>query len=216
MKWGKATTVQRSRVSRWGDFRLWLGVSVLIGSMFIGARVMASGEETVTLWRATQDLAVGSSQLEVEPVVLAMNGTESSYLQGTNPPSGTMTRPVGAGELLPVGAMQAAGEAHLEGMGPIRIVTVPVNPLHVAIGINAGDQVDVWASPDKVTSSVSEPAPREVLSNITVIQIARDVVGTGGDIGVVLGVPHVEVSALVQAMRNGVIDLVKVPLEYTR
>jgi len=216
MKWGKATTVQRSRVSRWGDFRLWLGVSVLIGSMFIGARVMASGENTVTLWRATQDLAVGSSQLELEPVVLAMSGAETSYLQGTEPPSGTIVRPVGAGELLPVGALQTSADEQREGEWPIRIVTVPVNPLHVAIGINVGDQVDVWASPDKINSTVTEAAPREVLSNITVIQIARDVVGTGGDIGVVLAVPQPDVSALVQAMRTGVIDLVKVPLENTK
>jgi hypothetical protein len=177
---------------------------------------MASGENTVTLWRATQDLAVGSSQLELEPVVLAMSGAETSYLQGTEPPSGTIVRPVGAGELLPVGALQTSADEQREGEWAIRIVTVPVNPLHVAIGINVGDQVDVWASPDKINSSVTEAAPREVLSNITVIQIARDVVGTGGDIGVVLAVPQPDVSALVQAMRTGVIDLVKVPLENTK
>jgi hypothetical protein len=177
---------------------------------------MASGETTVTLWRATQDLAVGSSQLELEPVVLAMSGAENSYHQGTEPPRGTIIRPVGAGELLPIGAVQPLGHSQLENAEPFRIVTVPVNPLHVAIGINGGDQVDAWASPDKINSSVTEVAPREVLSNITVIQIARDVVGTGGDIGVVLAVPQSEVPALVQAMRTGVIDLVKVPLENTR
>jgi len=216
MKWGKATTVQRSRVSRWGDLRLWLGVSVLIGSMFIGARVMASGEATVTLWRATQDLAVGSNQLELEPVVISMQGAESSYLQGIEPPSGTMIRPVGAGEFVPVGAVQPVDASALQNSEPIRIVTVPVDPLHVAIGVNVGDQVDVWASPDRNSTLGNEFGPREVITNISVIQVARDVVGTGGDIGVVLAVPLSDVSALVQAMRTGVIDLIKVPLEDTR
>jgi hypothetical protein len=212
MQWGKPTKVTRTRSSRWGDVRLWVGVSVLIGSMFIGARVMASGEETVTLWRATSDLAVGSNPVSVEPIVVALGGTEESYFQGLNPPPGVLVRPVGVGEFIPAAALGSANEM------PVRVVTVPVDPLHVAIGVNPGDQVDVWASADSSnvsTSAQASIAPNKVLSHITVIEIAREVVGTGGDIGVVLSVPEADVPALVMAMRTGVIDLVKVPLAET-
>ncbi len=212
MQWGKPTKVTRSRSSRWGDVRLWVGVSVLIGSMFIGARVMASGEETVTLWRATSDLAVGSRPVSVEPIVVALGGSEESYFQGVNPPSGVVIRPVGMGEFIPAAALGSAGAI------PVRVVTVAVDPLHVAIGVNSGDQVDVWASVDPSKVSTSDPAstaPNKVLAHITVEEIARDVVGTGGDIGVVLSVPEADIPALVMAMRTGVIDLVKVPLAET-
>ena len=212
MQWGKPTKVARSRTSRLGDVRLWLGVCVLIGSMFIGARVMASGEETVTLWRATQDLAAGSQPHAVEPVVVVLGDSKNSYVQGVAQPSGTMLRPVGAGEFLPTGAVGAAKSE------VIRVVAVPVNPLHVALDINPGDQVDVWATPDssRVTPGSNIPlVPNRVLSKIRVNTIEREVVGTGGDIGVVLAVPESEVAQLVLAMRTGVIDIVKVPLAET-
>lgn len=212
MQWGKPKKVARSRSTRWGDVRLWVGVSVLIGSMFVGARVMASGEDTVTLWRATSDLAVGSDPTAVETVITALGGSEDFYFQGVIPPSGTLIRPVGAGEFIPVSALGA------EDVIPARVVTVPVNPLHVAVGVNPGDQVDVWASTDYTRVNSVDPmvaGPKKVLAHITVKEIARDVVGTGGDIGVVLIVPESDVSTLVLAMRTGVIDLVKVPLSET-
>lgn len=219
MKWGKPSSkarhAYRERPSRWGDARLWLGVIVLIGSMFIGARVLSSGDQTVTLWRATQDLAVGSSSLALEPVTVEMGsaGNPNSYeqyVQGTASPTGTVIRPIGQGEFLPITALVATPSIP-EGT---RIVSIPVDPLHLATGINAGDQVDIWSTldPTQSVSSVASP-PEKVLANITVIQVASEVVGTGGDIGVVLSVPENDIPSIVQAMRTGVIDLVKVPFD---
>jgi len=113
-------------------------------------------------------------------------------------------RPIGAGEFIPINAISSV---------PIvdsRVVTVSVDPLHVAIGLNAGDQVDVWASGEDGGSALP---PVLVLSGLTVVEVATDVVGTGGEIGVVLQVPVSKVPDLVSALRSGVIDLVKVPVE---
>ena len=55
--------------------------------------------------------------------------------------------------------------------------------------------------------------PSLVLTGLTVRAVATEVVGTGGEIGVVLLVPVTQVPELIQAIRTGVIDLVKVPLE---
>ena len=219
MKWGKPSSkarhAYRERPSRWGDARLWLGVIVLISSMFIGARVLSSGEQTVTLWRATQDLAVGSSSLALEPVTVEMGsaGNPNSYdqyVQGNASPTGTVIRPIGQGEFLPIRALVAT-PAIPEGT---RIVSIPVDPLHLATGINAGDQVDIWstADPTQSVSSVVSP-PEKVLANITVLQVASEVAGTGGDTGAVLSVPENDIPSIVQAMRTGVIDLVKVPFD---
>jgi hypothetical protein len=172
--------------------------------MFIGARVMASGEETVTLWRANSELALGSPLTGVEAVVVALNGAQEPYFRGLVPPSGIVVRPIGAGEFIPSAALSALP------LEDSRVVTVPVDPLHVAIGLNAGDQVDVWSSPKDAGSVLP---PKLVLTGLTVRAVASDVVGTGGEIGVVLLVPVTQVLDLVQAIRAGVIDLVKVPLE---
>jgi len=206
VRWGKERSVKpRSRKSaRWSDVRLWVGISLLIGSMFIGARVMASGEETVTLWRANSELALGSPLTGVEAVVVALNGAQEPYFRGLVPPTGIVVRPIGAGEFIPSAALSTLPPTDS------RVVTVPVDPLHVAIGLNAGDQVDVWSS-SRDTGSVSPPIL--VLTGLTVQAVASDVVGTGGEIGVVLVVPVTQVPKLVQAIRMGVIDLVKVPLE---
>jgi hypothetical protein len=206
VRWGKERSVNpRSRKSaRWSDIRLWFGISLLIVSMFVGARVMASGEETVTLWRASSELALGSPLAGVEAVVVALNGAQEPYFRGTVPPSGIVVRPIGAGEFIPSSALSALPPPDS------RVVTVPVDPLHVAIGLNAGDQVDVWSSSKDVGSMLP---PMLVLTGITVRAVASDVVGTGGEIGVVLLVPVPQVPDLVQAIRVGVIDLVKVPLE---
>ena len=206
VRWGKERSVKpRSRKSaRWSDLRLWLGISLLIASMFVGARVMASGEETVTLWRANSELALGSPLTGVEAVVVALNGAQEPYFRGLVPPSGIVVRPIGAGEFIPSAALSALPPADS------RVVTVPVDPLHVAIGLNAGDQVDVWSS-SKDPGSVVPPSL--VLTGLTVRAVATEVVGTGGEIGVVLLVPVTQVPELIQAIRTGVIDLVKVPLE---
>jgi hypothetical protein len=206
IRWGKEQSVtKRSRKSaRWSDIRLWLGVSILIGSMFIGARVMATGEETVTLWRASSELAVGSPLSGAEPVVVALNGAQEPYFQGLTQPSGTVIRPVGAGEFIPREAISSRPPVDS------RVVTVSVDPLHVTIGLNAGDQVDVWSSSQDAGTVL---APTLVLQGLTVREVASDVVGTGGEIGVVLLVPVGQVADLVTAIRTGVIDLVKVPVE---
>ena len=165
---------------------------------------MATGEETVTLWRASSELAVGSSLNDLEAVVVALNGAQAPYVQGLTPPNGIVGRPIGAGEFIPVEAISALPPEDS------RIVTVSVDPLHVPIGLNAGDQVDVWSS-SQDTQSLTPPIL--VLSGLTVRHVASDVVGTGGEIGVVLLVPVAQVPDLVQAIRTGVIDLVKIPAQ---
>ncbi|MDA9350148.1 hypothetical protein N9R32_00050 [Actinomycetota bacterium] len=206
IRWGKEKSAapRNRRSARWSDIRLWLGVVILIGSMFIGARVMATGEETVTLWRASSELAVGSPLSDLDAVVVALNGAQAPYLQGTTPPSGIVGRPIGVGEFIPIEAISALPPEDS------RVVTVSVDPLHVPIGLNAGDQVDVWSS-SQDTQSLTPPIL--VLSGLTIRQVANDVVGTGGEIGVVVSVPVAQVPDLVQAIRTGVIDLVKVPAQ---
>lgn len=223
MKWGKRQPVSRVRVSRWSDIRLWLGVSVIIGSMFIGARVIASGESTVTLWTSSSDLSVGSEPRSLVPVVVSRTGVEAAYFQGPLPPEGVVVRPIAAGEFVPLSAVAIESEVSTLSIPELlesrnsRVVTVPVDPLHVTAGLAAGDHVDVWASPDETNAnSLSDSAPgvgaTPVLTDIKVVEVAGDTVGARGEIGVVLSVSNQDVATLISAIRTSVIDLVQVPI----
>lgn len=185
------------------DLRLWLGVALILGAMAIGARVLSSGTATVTVWRASHDLAVGSVP-QVEPAVVALDGRESAYLPAVTPPAGRMRQSVAAGALVPATAVGAVvPEA-------TRLVTVPVEPMHAPIGLAAGDIVDVWATPD-TTTTAAPPNPTPVLSGIRVEQVDRDVDGLRGEVPVVLAVDATQVAQLVAASR-GTITLVLMPL----
>jgi len=53
-------TPRRIRPPRWLDLRLVLGVLLVLGSVLLGARVVAAADATVPVWAATGDLAAGT------------------------------------------------------------------------------------------------------------------------------------------------------------
>jgi hypothetical protein len=185
------------------DLRLWLGVALILVSMLVGAQVLSSGTQTVTVWRASRDLAVGAVP-EVQPAVVALDGLESAYLPAVAPPAGRMRQEVAAGALVPATAVGAAVPA------TTRLVTVPVEPMHAPIGLAAGDIVDVWSTPE-ATSAAAPPNPTPVLSGIRVEQVDREADGLRGEVPVVLAVDAAQVAQVVAAAR-GTITLVLTPL----
>ena len=49
----------RATRAAWRDVRLWLGVALAALSVVGGSRLLAAADETVTVWRATEDLQPG-------------------------------------------------------------------------------------------------------------------------------------------------------------
>ena len=200
-----ATTpmARRIRRFRWRDLRLWLGLALIIVSMLIGARVLAGPDGSMTVWRASRDLAVGAVPV-VEPVTVQLGGASSAYAPAGRPLAGRMLVAVPAGALIPAAAVGDPGS------GRARHVTVPVDALHVPAALTAGDRVDVWATPSDGGRATAPPAL--VLSAVSVVSADRENVGVGGDLGVVLDVPVDAVGPLIAAMRAGVVDLTAVPI----
>ncbi|MEI7453062.1 MAG: hypothetical protein WCK04_02405 [Actinomycetes bacterium] len=193
----------RGKRRRLRDLRVWLGLALILGSMFLGAFVLSSGNQTNNVWRATRDLAVGSVP-EVESVTLALGDAASTYLSTAQFPQGRMKFPVAIGGLIPVNAVGAALPA------ATRLVTIPVDPMRAPVSITAGDVVDVWVSAPKANNGVP-PIPTLVLSNIRVAEVDRDLSGVGGEIPVVLDVVDSQTAQLIGATR-GELSLVLVPL----
>ncbi len=201
MEQGNARTLTRVR---WRDGRLWLGVVLIIVSMVIGSRMLAHSDERVIVWRATHDLSVGSVPDALEPVPVALGEVGTRYAPANTEPVGVLTRPVAAGELLPSAALGAVQDSGM------RIITMPVEPLHAPVGLLPGDRVDIWATPtDPSVPGVS----RLIEESAVVAAISADSMGVGGEIGVAVRIPESRADALITAIRAGSVDLVAVPIQ---
>lgn len=199
----------RIRTSRRTDVRLWLGLILVVGSMFLGAHLLSQDSPTVTVWQASRDLSAGAPAQHLQPVTVALGSVSGDYLPVEERPTGQLRFPIAEGELIPRSALTDESDA------PTRIVTVGVDPLHAPIDLTAGDRVDVWSTPSD--NPMSGPAsgadvivgPSLVLENVLVEQVSAD--SMGSRLAVVVRVAPEDVATLVRASRAGVIDLVSVP-----
>lgn len=203
---------QASRLASpsWLDGRLVLGVVLVLASVLVGARVLSTADRSQQVWVATRDLPVGTvlapGDLERSRVrLLDRSGLYSAA--GPTPLVGyVVRRPVGPGELLPVGALGRPGDPAAP-----REVTVPTATGHLPPDLRRGQLVDVYVTP--ADKAGAPGAPRLVLERLVVAQTTS----LGGlsagtqDRPVVLTVPPDDVLVLVTAMGQGRLDLVRVP-----
>lgn len=198
------TSPPARRASRawWRDTRVLAGIVLLAVSMLVGARLLAGGDDTVTAWQATRDLAPGAVVSSDDVVAVSLPAAlAGAYADGAGLPTAPLDRPLLSGEILP-----APVDAPL---ADVRWVTVPVEPLHAPVDLAPGERVDVWATEGSDLGAV--PVPEIVLEGALVSHVAVDGVGMGGEYGVVLEIAPSEAAALLTAVRTGGIDLVRVP-----
>jgi hypothetical protein len=207
----------RLRQPRWLDVRLLIGVSLVLVSIVLGTRVVAVATDSDLVWQAKAELAagtpVGEQDLRAIEVRLP-SGATGAYLaaSGPKPVGWVLTRPVGAHELLPRGALAPPDAADVDW----RVVTVPVLRFHYPGDLAKGQQVDVYMTAGG--GPVPAPSPAEpvlVVRSATVAHVDTSSIGglggAGSGIGVELAVPAADATALVRAAQAGAIDLVRVP-----
>lgn len=136
---------QRAQRPGWRDPRILLGLALVAGCVLVGARIMASADDTVGVWSARQDLPAGAvldrDDLELSQVRFADRQAQERYVGEGALPGGevVLTRDVAAGELLPATALGGSGEPLVE------------VPLSIARGdlpgtVRTGSVVDVWVA----------------------------------------------------------------------
>lgn len=170
----------------WRDPRLWVGILILAASVLAGARLLGQADDSVSVWAAREDLApgesVGAEDLVAHRVRFADAGIQDRYLlvEDPLPEPATLTRALGAGELVPRSAL-----GQPEGTG---LLTVPISlpSLSVPPDLTAGAHVDVWVTVDTRGVAVARP----LLSDVVVIALpsAPDAYGVSGERQLVLGV----------------------------
>jgi hypothetical protein len=204
---------RRLGAARWLDARLLVGLFLVLGSVMLGAKVVAEADDSVAVWAARADLAPGDAldagDVETRQVRMA---DLAAYVGGDLPAGYVLTRPVGSGELLPRAAVALPGDA-----GARRIVTVPVERHHFPGTLAAGERVDVYVTASSTAGTPTGP-PEQVLAKALVDGVDADsgrFGGSTGAVGVALSVAPTDVPALVSAIQRGAIDLVSVPQDET-
>jgi hypothetical protein len=160
---------RRVRPPRWLDLRLVLGLLLVLGSVLLGARVVAAAGATVPVWAATGDLAAGTvlTADDLAPVDVRLDDAADSYLSSTTRPEGrTLSRAVSAGELLPRAALAE----------PDRLVqlALPVQSGYVPPSLQRGQLVDVYAvaAPAAGATAVADGSVTRVLATAPVQAIS--------------------------------------------
>ena len=174
---------------RWTDPRVVLGVALVLLSVVLGVKVVASADSTEPVWAATHDLAAGTvlAADDVAVVRARLGGSSSTYLASDQHVAGqTLTRQIRRGELLPVASVAPSEQT--------TTVTVPL-PDGAAPKLSRGQRVQLWLS------TKSCPAVL-VLADVVVqdVQAASAALGAAGGQHAVLKVPAVEAERVVLAL----------------
>ena len=179
----------RARAPGWRDPRLWLGIALVTASVLVGARLLGGADDTVEVWSAGADLAAGQPVTEADLVARRVRfGDEADgdrYLRVGDrlPDDATLSRAVGAGELLPAGALGAGDEGLTEVpiWAPAEVIPASIEP---------GSVVDVWVTPTPGAGNIAKGSVL-VLDDVVVVAVPRgeDSFGPGGNRQVLVGVP---------------------------
>ena len=167
---------------------MWVGVVLVLASVVVGARVFASADDTVAVWRLNHDANAGSVLTTADVHLTRVHFGDAAdgrrYLSalGSLPTGARLTRDVGAGELLAASALTTSPADAPEQL-PLGVAAAGI-----PAGIAAGDRVDVWAVPP--ADSAPHRPPVEVLRRATVTAVGGvGLAGLGADRQVLVALP---------------------------
>ena len=207
----------RLALPRWFDTRMAVGILLVLASVVVGAKVFSSADSTTSVWAASRDLPAGSriERADLRSVQVKLtDGKQYVSAAGAVPAGYVLTRPVGAGELLPSRAFVDPAKSGDPALAR-REVTVPVRQDHWPSDLRADELVDVYATATK-SGDAAAATPTRILAGITVGSVpsrSKDVFGGSGETtgSVTLLVRDDQVTALVAAVESSQLDLVRVP-----
>jgi hypothetical protein len=187
----------------WRNARFLVGAALLLVSAVVGALLLSTPDKH-PMWTAVHDLPAGALIRASDVVAVAVNVPNGYIPASTSIVGKRVSRPVGAGELVPVDALGPAV------VGDLRSIAVPIEDQHSPPTLAAGSYVDVWVTPRNVAGGLG--VPFLALAAVPVASVTRDAMGGATAAGtVVLEVKPPQARDLISGLRRGVIDLVRVP-----
>jgi len=183
-------------------------VGIVAVCVLLGARLLATADDTVRVWSASGRLPAGTvvtaAVLEPQEVRFSSTALADRYLSADRslPEGAVLERDVLAGELVP---RQALGRGDGTDLAEVPIA---LGADAVPAGLRAGDVVDVWVAPgpgaggSPGAAQADLPRAERVLQEVRVVAVPR----VGGGLGpassrqVVVGVPSRADSLLAAAL----------------
>lgn len=198
---------------RWRDGRLLAGVLLLLVSVVVGARVLASSDDTVAVVSVARglpaghvlvegDLATARASLGANTAGAYVGAAELGGLTGR-----VLARPVTQGELLAVAAVAERAAT------PARVVPIKVRDGRLP-GLTAGDRVDVFATALLRPTSAGAAAGPEACITVLVatdVEVAADAATEDGatDLTLLLRVAPEQAGVLVHASETAALDVTR-------
>lgn len=146
-----APVPRRTSRPRWLDIRVIGGVLLVVAAVVIGARVVGASSHTTPVWAASRNLAAGTvlTAADLTAVDVNLAGNATHYLAADAGATGvvgaSLGSGVGAGELLPLSAVQPAQAG--------KVVVIGVTPDRMPPGVTHGSVIDLYLTSGGATTS---------------------------------------------------------------
>lgn len=187
------------KTKRWLDPRLLIGMLLVVASVAAVVFVVSASNRTHEVWSVSNSVVPGDV-LTADDVALARVQLDSSqdlyHDREESPIGGVVTRPLEAGELIPVSAVADAALAERS-----RVVVTVDGPL--PDGATRGAVVDVWAAEQLDGSTYATPRVLVDDAVIAAVHTNDGLISTAQTVQVELLVPSGDTGGLLHAMSSG-------------
>lgn len=190
-----------------------LGILLVLGATVLGARLAASGDDTVQYWAVRADVTPGDTVTEdaLEPARLDLSkGAAANYIRIDDDFDAPLSELVWAHDLAPGSLVTRTAMIRRDGRSSGEL------PLNVAEGaapadLSRGDRVDVWVGPGPGDDPGA--STERVLEGVRVLQTGDEASAVGGSLAqtVLVEVAEAELgTTVVGTLATGHVTLVRV------
>lgn len=186
------------------DIRLWLGFIFVLTSVLLTQNLLAKATARTQAVIIQNEIPAGSPIRSADLALVNVVLPEGVKTIPTLAQADGMqaTRDLFAGDILTTDSIADDADKSL------RLVSVPIRAGHLP-NLDFGQLVDVWMTPS--IDGMALPGPAQLLISQAIINMIPDDIDPTLDTAVTLLIPSNQVQVLVQAMRDGVIDIVALP-----
>jgi len=187
------------------DPRLWLGILFVVLAMIVGQIVITGASARVPAVTLNSNIAQGAviRESDVSPVQVSVPTSENLISIPSDVVGKVASIDLFAGDLVSIYSISNGYSSDA------RSVSVPIRAGHLP-QVNPGEKVDIWMTP--TLDGIALPGPASLIIPNAVIASAPEFVDAGMDTSVTVLISKNQVQILVQAMRDGLIDLVTIPV----
>ena len=186
------------------DIRLWLGFIFVLTSVLLTQNLLAKATARTQAVIIQNEIPAGSPIRSADLALVNVVLPEGVKTIPTLAQADGMraTRDLFVGDILTTDSIADDADKSL------RLVSVPIRAGHLP-NLDFGQLVDVWMTPS--IDGMALPGPAQLLISQAIINMIPDGIDPTLDTAVTLLIPSNQVQVLVQAMRDGVIDIVALP-----